>query len=119
MTSTFFRGLSGSDVSVFFILRFRICFEENYDEVDGRSSSFSFWLLQALLLQPIFFYPCCLFFSGTDRASLGLTTTFFLALIFFFLLYSSPFFFHDRSYSKPCLFSPSLFRYEDDRRLNS
>ena len=93
MTSTFFRGLSGSDVSVFFILRFRICFEENYDEVDGRSSSFSFWLLQALLLQPIFFYPCCLFFSGTDRASLGLTTTFFLALIFFLLLYSSPFFF--------------------------
>ena len=93
MTSTFFRGLSGSDVSVFFILRFRICFEENYDEVDGRSSSFSFWLLQALLLQPICFYPCCLFFSGTDRASLGLNTIFFLALIFFLLLYSSPFFF--------------------------
>ena len=60
------------------------------------------------------------FFSGTDRASLGLNTTFFLALIFFLLLYSSPFFFFTiRSYSKPCLFSPSLFRYEDDRRLNS
>ena len=126
-----FRGLSGSHLSAFFILRFRVCFEENDDEVDGRSSSVSFWLSQANCSANFFF----------NRYSLIRAASFFLNLSCFFgskyflffcsdlflvaslILYSSPFL--DRSYSNPVCFHHFFFFFffffwfDDNRRLNS
>ena len=51
----FFLWVSGTSLSAIFILRFRICFEQNDDKVDGRASSVSFWFSKANCSANFFF----------------------------------------------------------------
>ena len=78
--STFFRGLNGSVLSVFLTLRSVICFKENDDEVNGRSSSISFWVSQANCSTNVFnwySFTRAASFSWIHRAYLGVNTSFF------------------------------------------
>ena len=78
--STFFRGLNGSVLSVFLILRSVICFKENDDEVNGRSSSISFWVSQANCSTNVFnwySFTRAASFSWIHQAYWGVNTSFF------------------------------------------
>ena len=70
MTSTFFSWAEWDWSFCLFILQFRICFQENDDEVDGRSSSVCFWLSQTFSTNISLFV--LLLFSRIHRACLGL-----------------------------------------------
>ena len=121
----YFFSLSESNISAFFILRFRIVSKKMimkwmvvlllflfgfYNQIVVPTSSWTNILLSVMLL-----------FSWNHRASLGLNTSFFLALIFFLLHLWSCTYLHsflDRSYSNPCFFLQFLFGFDNDRRLN-
>ena len=126
MTSTFFRGLSGSNLSAFLY----------FDSGFVSKKMMMKWMVVLLL----FLFGChkqivlptssstdvllsvLPLFSWIHRASLGLNTSFFLALIFSLMhLWSCTHLlsFLYRSYSNLYLFWLFLFWFDNDRRLNS